>query len=93
MLKKLIHTSTALFASALLSATPMIWNQQGGLGEWKAKANLKLICENGVLKLSEIKFDSQILSPMINIDPAQYNRISITYRGWNLPAKTTGQIF
>ncbi len=93
MLKKLIHTSTALFASALLSATPMIWNQQGGLEEWKAKANLKLICENGVLKLSEIKFDSQILSPMINIDPAQYNRISITYRGWNLPAKTTGQIF
>ena len=93
-MKNILISFSALFSVSLLAAEPQIvWDSQNGLEEWKAMRNVKAVYEDGVIKLSEIERDPQIISPKLNLDASAYNRVSITYRAWDIPPRTQGQIF
>ena len=73
-------------------ADEVVWNKDHGLDLWKAKANAVSVYADGVLKISEIKEDHQLISPVIQLDPAQYNAVSITYRVKEI-GRSRGQLF
>ena len=92
-MKSVFFTLSAVFFSVLLSAAPQTWDRQNGLGDWQSLRNVKVVYEDGVLKLSDTERDPQVVSPKINLDASAYNSVSITYRGWNLPSGTVGQLY
>lgn len=93
-MKNISIVFSALFSTFLIASEPqMVWDSQNGLGEWKALRNVKTVYEDGVIKLSGIERDPQVVSPKLNLDASAYNRVSITYRGWDIPSLTQGQIY
>ena len=91
-MKKLL--SIVFLAVALCMAAPFKeFSANNGFGEWKALRNCKAERVDGVLRLSDIKYDSSIVIEPVEYDPAAFNMVRITYVAKGIPATTRGQIF
>jgi len=89
---KSFFTIFMLLSASLSTADPVVWNSRNGLEKWRAKANVKVVCDEDVLKLTDIGRDPQVISPEIDMDASAYDNVSITYRGRDIPP-SAGQLF
>ena len=79
------------FAS-IAAAENALWNKDNNLNSWQSKANATVTFADNVLQISDIKKDHQVISPEINLNAADYNAVSITYRAKDI-ARSRGQLF
>ena len=91
-MKKLFVLLTVLFLGQL-SAAELVWNNADTLKDWKRVQRCSAKVENGVLTVTDIAFDCCIVNDYINVNPADYNAISIRYRAEGIQTPSTGEIF
>ena len=92
MNNNVLFATLLLSASAALTAGDALWNKDNNLGAWQSKANATVVYNDRVLKVTDIKKDHQIVSPVIKLNAADYNAVSITYRAKELK-RSSGQLF
>lgn len=92
MNNNVLFATLLLSASAALTAGDALWNKDNNLGAWQSKANATVVYNDQVLKVTDIKKDHQIVSPVIKLNAADYNAVSITYRAKELK-RSSGQLF
>ena len=91
-MKKLFVLLTVLFLGQL-SAAELSWNKNDNFKDWKRSRFCTMKVVNGVLTLTDIAFDCLIINDALNINPADYNAISIRYRAEGIQTPSTGEIF
>ena len=91
-MKKLFVLLTVLFLGQL-SAAELAWNKNDNFKDWKRSRYCTMKVVNGVLTLTDIAFDCLIINDALNINPADYNAISIRYRAEGIQTPSTGEIF
>lgn len=90
-MKKYLFYLLLSAAVCSLTAAETVWKGES-LAQWKALRNVKSQYQNGLLKLSDIQRDPQVLGPEIKLDPRQYDCIAIVYRAENTPPNS-GEVF
>ena len=79
MKKHLLLAGTLIF-SGILYAEKIVWNKDNNFNGWNNSYLAKRKIENGLLTLTEIKFDCRLLNMKVDIDPGKYNTFTFTYR-------------
>jgi len=87
---KKIYILIAIYCAGLLSAAPQIWNKSGKLDTWKALRNVTGDFKNGIIILSDIKSDPQLISEKLNLDTENLCYFSMRYRYTNPGKKIKG---
>ena len=91
-MKKLFALLTLLFL-VQLSAAEMTWNKNDNFKDWRRSRFCTRKVVNGVLTLTDIAFDSLIINDALDIDPANYNAVSIRYRAEGIRIPSSGEIY
>ena len=91
-MKKLFALLALLFL-VQLSAAEMTWNKNDNFKDWRRSRFCTRKVVNGVLTLTDIAFDSLIINDALDIDPANYNAVSIRYRAEGIRIPSSGEIY
>ena len=86
----------AVFAGLLLSAfaADIVWDPSNQFEDWKPLRNVKCEVKDGLLVLTDIQSDPQLISGPLKLDPARFRSFRFRYRYEN-PAgsKQGGQLY
>ena len=91
MLKKMCFLWT-VFAGLLISvfASDIVWDQTNQFDGWKPLRNVKSEVKNGLLMLTEIENDPQLVSGPLKLDPARFRSFRFRYRYENPAGSSQG---
>ncbi len=88
----LLAVSGMIFSAA--AAETILWEFPGALTEWSRSHNSKTEELADAVKIIPLKGDHGIINPAVDIDPAVYNCMLITYRASGFRVgNTTGDLF
>ena len=91
-MKHLLFFTFVLLCGHLISAE-MIWNKENHFEGWKRFRFCTNKIENGILTLNDIAFDSCMINDHVDLDPADFNALSIRYRAEGITVPSTGEFY
>ena len=79
-MKKFVLILLITIFSGMLYGNSLVWNKDNNFKDWTFAYLAKKEISDGILVLTNIKFDCQIAAFNLNIDPEKYNTFTYTYR-------------
>jgi len=70
-----------------------VWNQENNFRNWKYFGNASGTVANGVITMTDIRFDSRISNFKVNFDPKKYDTFTYTYRAFDGAGKRGGELY
>ena len=68
-----------------------VWNSGNNFPGWKHFSNATGIVANGVITMTDIRFDCRMSNYKINFDPKNYDTFTYTYRAFDGAGKRGGE--
>ena len=88
-----IFPAVAVMVLNLAAEEPIVWEFPAALTEWSRFNNSRIEELDDAIKVVPLKADHGIINPAVDIDPAVYNCLRITYRASGFRSHTTGDLF
>ena len=70
-----------------------VWNSGNNFPGWKHFSNATGIVANGVITMTDIRFDCRMSNYKINFDPKNYDTFTYTYRAFDGAGKRGGELY
>ena len=75
------------------SGETAVWNQGNNFKNWKHFSNASGTITDGVIKMSDIRFDCRVSNFGVNFDPRNYDTFTYTYRAFDGAGKRGGELY
>ncbi|MBO7328662.1 MAG: hypothetical protein J6W00_07820 [Lentisphaeria bacterium] len=95
MRKTLCQIALLLFAFTVFGNNngPAVWNGENNFQNWKHFGNATGTVVNGVITMTDIRFDCRMSNYKVNFAPKNYDTFTYTYRAFDGAGKQGGELF
>ena len=95
MRKTLCQIALLLFAFTVFGNNngSAVWNGENNFQNWKHFGNAAGTVVNGVITMTDIRFDCRMSNYKVNFDPKNYDTFTYTYRAFDGAGKRGGELF